>query len=95
MNREPYSNLNIKYGINIENKNEIRIKDCYENILIFTDGSKNQNGHTGYGKPFTFSEEKINEVAEQLPSHNSIFQSEAIAISKACEIINNKNLSNL
>ena len=36
-----------KYDINIENRNEIRIKDCYENIPIFTDA--------GFG--ITFSEE--------------------------------------
>ena len=35
-----YSILNKQYDINIENRNEIRIKDGYENILIFTDGSK-------------------------------------------------------
>ena len=32
--------LNKKYNIKIENRNELTIKDCKENILIFTDGSK-------------------------------------------------------
>ena len=36
----PVSLLNKKYNIKIENRNEVTIKDCQENILIFTDGSK-------------------------------------------------------
>ena len=47
--------------------NEVKIKDCQENILIFTDGSKDQNGHTGYG--ITFSEEEVNEISEPLPPY--------------------------
>ena len=47
--------LNKKYNIKIENRNELTIKDCKENILIFTDGSKNITGQTGYG--IKFSEE--------------------------------------
>ena len=37
----------------------------------------------------------MNEIAKPLPSYSSVFQAEAIAIRKVCEIINNKNLSNL
>ena len=54
------------------------IKACCENILIFTDGSKNQYGHTGY--VITFSEEKLNEIAEPLPTYSSIFRAKVIAI---------------
>ena len=70
--------LNKNYGIKIENKNEFKVKDCDEHILISTDGSKDQNEHTGFG--ITFSEGEINEIAEPLPSYSSIFQAEAIAI---------------
>ena len=38
----------------IKNRNEVTIKDCKENILIFKNGSKNEIGQTGYG--ITFSE---------------------------------------
>ena len=85
--------LNKNYDIKIENKNEFKVKDCDENILISTDGSKDQNEHTGFG--IIFSEGEINEIAEPLPSYSSTLQAEAIAIWKACEIINNKNLSHL
>ena len=50
----PTSLLNKKYNITIENRNEIKIKNHQEYILIFTDGSKQQDGKTGYG--ITFSE---------------------------------------
>ena len=43
--------------MNIENGNEIIIKYCNEIVLILTDGSNDQNGHTGFG--ITFSEEEI------------------------------------
>ena len=85
--------LNKKYNIKIENRNEVTIKDCKENILIFTDGSKNEIGQTGYG--ITFSEEEVNEISEPLPSYSSIFQAEAIAIWQASKILNHINLSNL
>ena len=61
--------------------------------MIFTDGSKDQKGHTGFG--ITFSEEELNEIAELFPTFSSIFQVETIAIWQASEIIKNKNLSNL
>ena len=89
----PFSILNKTYKINIENRDSIQVKECESNLLIFTDGSKNEKGNTGIG--ITFSEEEINEVAEPLPTHTSIYQAEAIAIWKASEIIRNKNLSNL
>ena len=89
----PVSLLSKKYNIKIENRNEVAIKDCQENILIFTDGSKNLSGQTGYG--ITFSEEEINEISEPLLPESSIFQAEAIAIWQASKIINQKNLSNL
>ena len=57
------------------------LKDCQENILIFTDGSKNEIGQTGYG--ITFSEEEVNAISEPLPSYSSIFQAEAIAVWQA------------
>ena len=82
--------LNKKYNIKIENRNEVTIKDCKENILIFTDGSKNEIGQTGYG--ITFSEEEVNEISELLPSYSSIFQAEAIAIWQASKILNHINL---
>ena len=63
------------------------------NILIITDGSKNEIGQKGYG--ITFSEEEVNEISEHLPSHSSIFQAEAIAIWQASKITNHINLSNL
>ena len=85
--------LNKKYNIKIENRNEVTIKDCKENILIFTDGSKNEIGQTGYG--ITFNEEEVNEISEPLPSYSSIFQAEAIAIWQASKILNHINLSNL
>ena len=89
----PVSILNKKYDIKIKNRNEVIIKDCQENILIFTDGSKTITGQTGYG--ITFSEEEINEISEPLPPHSSIFQAETIAIWQASKIINHINLSNL
>ena len=89
----PTSLLNKKYNITIENRNEIKIKNHQEYILIFTDGSKQQDGKTGYG--ITFSEEEVNEISEPLPIYSSIFQAEAIAIWQASTIINNLNLANL
>ena len=78
--------LNKNYNYDqIENRNEFNIKDCSENILVFTDGSKDQNGHTDFG--ITFSEEELEEISEPLPTYSSIYQAEAIAIWKACEII--------
>ena len=34
----PVSILNKKYNIKIEARNKVTIKNCQENILIFTDG---------------------------------------------------------
>ena len=53
----PVSLLNKKYNIKIENRNEVTINDCQENIVIFTDVSKNEIWQTGYG--ITFSEEEV------------------------------------
>ena len=85
--------MNKQYTINIESREDVEIKDCQNNILIFTDGSKSEKGNTGIG--ITFSQEELNEIDEPLPTHTSIFQAEAIAIWKASEIIRNKNLNNL
>ena len=61
------------FKLTIENRDDVTIKYCLENILIFTDGSKDQNGHT-------FSGEELNEIAEPLPTYSSIFLAEEIAI---------------
>ena len=42
-------NKNYDYDIKIENRIDFRIKGCWKNILIFTDGPTDQNGHTGFG----------------------------------------------
>ena len=69
-------------------REEVTIKDCTTNLLIFTDGSKDDKGHTGYG--IYFSDDTLPEISEPLHNFNDIFQAEAIAIKTAAEIINKK-----
>ena len=89
----PTSITDKKYTTNINKREDITIKDCTTNLLIFTDGSKDDKGHTGYG--ICFSDETLPEISEPLHSFNDIFQAEAIAIKTAVETIHMKNLHNL
>ena len=82
-----------KYTTIISDRKDISIKDCTNNLLIFTDGSKDDKGHTGYG--IFFSDETLPEISEPLHNYNDIFEAEAIAIKTAAGIIHNKNLHNL
>ena len=86
----PFSVLDKKYKTNISLRDEIKIKDCTTNLLIFTDGSKDDKGHTGFG--IFFSDETIPVISEPLHSFNDIFQAEAIAIKTAAKINHKKNL---
>ena len=49
----PTSILDKKYKTCSEKRENIQTKDCTTNLLIFTDGSKDDNGHTGYGIYFS------------------------------------------
>ena len=89
----PTSIIDKKYTTIINKREDILIKDCTNNLLIFTDGSKDDKVHTGYG--IFFSDETLPEISEPLHNYNDIFQAEAIAIKTAAGIIHNKNLRNL
>ena len=89
----PTSIIDKKYTTFINERNDINIKDSTYNLLIFTDGSKDDKGHTGFG--IFFSEETLPEISEPLHNFNDIFQAEAIAIKTAAELIHRKNPLNL
>jgi ribonuclease HI len=89
----PTTALDKNYCIKISDKKDIHIKDETLHFLIFTDGSRDDQGCTGYG--VTFSEETLEEISEPLRSFNDIFQAEAMAVLKGAETIENLNLSNL
>ena len=89
----PTSIIDKNYTTTINERKDIYIKDCTTNLLIFTDGSKDDKGHTGFG--ICFSDDTLPEISEPLHEFNDIFQAEATAIKTAAELIQRKNLLNL
>ena len=89
----PTTLMDKSYTTKIDHRDDIKIKDCTNNLLIFTDGSKNDKGNTGYG--ITFSDDTLDEISAPLYSYNSIFQAEALALKRAAHTINIKNLHNI
>ena len=89
----PTSIIDKNYTTTINERKDIYIKDCTTNLLIFTDGSKDDKGHTGFG--ICFSDDTLPEISEPLREFNDIFQAEATAIKTAAELIQRKNLLNL
>ena len=58
-----------------------RTLNNYKTIHIFTDGSKDQEGMTGYG--IYFQNSNIEQIARKMENDKSIFQAEACAIKTA------------
>ena len=81
------------YTTTIDQREDIEIKDCTNNLLIFTDGSKNDKVNTGYG--ILFSDDTLEEVSKPMNSYNSIFQAEALALKIVAQTLSQKNLHNI
>ena len=64
-------------GLN-EDKNRLR---------VFTDSSKLENGETGFGVFFETPLSGEHVVGQPLGPHPTVFQAEALAITKACEAV--------
>ena len=64
-------------------------------ITIYTDGSKNEKGHTGIGA-YTNSNGLTNQIniSERLPDHNTVFQAEVTAIRRVAEELNDMEIRN-
>ena len=89
----PINNLDKSYKINISDRENVSINSEITNLLVFTDGSRDKKGNTGYG--ITFSEDAMEEVSKALYRYNDIYQAEAIALQSGAEEIEKLNLTNL
>ena len=79
------SNIHTKnYITNISDRKEIKIESEMDNILVFTDGSKDETGKTGYGIYFAKDNKGIS-ISQPMNHYNTVFQTEVTAISKAAE----------
>ncbi len=87
----PISNINKHFKTQISDRNNIRINNPEENILIYTDGSKSEN-KTGYGVYFANIE--IGNIACPMNSYNTVYQTEATAITAACNELLKNNIEN-
>ena len=58
-----------------------------ENILVYTDGSKDETEKTGYGVHFQNID--IEDIKQPMNSWNTVFQAETVALLKATESVLN------
>ena len=72
------------FTTDIADRSNIRVEDEMKNILVFTDGSKDELEQTGYGIYFAKDKKGIS-ISQPMNCHNSVFQAEVTAISKAAE----------
>jgi hypothetical protein len=55
-----------------------------DKLAVFTDGSKNADSHTGLGVTISLNAEASLDYSAYLGTHTSVFQSETLAITRAC-----------
>ena len=85
----PTNNLTKHYTTNITERTNIEVANEYDNLLVYTDGSKDETGKTGFGIHFdkTTNGDSMTDISEPMNNHNSVFQAEVTAISKAAETL--------
>ena len=78
-------NLNKRYEVDLDFKSGLPTTN--DQISCYTDGSKIDQGNTGYGFGVVQNEEIIAQGNGQLSKANSVFQGEIMGITKACEAL--------
>ena len=76
----PINNLDRLFKLNIQDRDQVKIKDPNKNILIYTDGSKHDKDRTGFG--IHFHDNKFEQIKEPMNGYNDIYQCESVAITK-------------
>ena len=79
------SNIHTKnFTTNIPDRKDIKVENEMNNILVFTDGSKDETGKTDFGIYFVKDHKGIS-ISQPMNCYNTVFQAEVTAISKAAE----------
>ena len=85
LDRTRPSNIHTKnFNTNIPARKDIKVENEMNNILVFTDGSKDETGKTGFGIYFVKDHKGIS-TSQPMNYYNTVFQAEVTAISKAAE----------
>ncbi len=85
--------LTHKFKTIIEERENINIPSENSNIIIYTDGSKDEKNNTGYGYYIKHTGRCLRE-AKPLKQFNTVFQAEVIAIDMAAKHLIDFNLKN-
>ena len=89
----PTSILDHKFETKIETRENIIIPPSEENILVYTDGSKDNKENTGYGY-YIENNNKNHYASESLNNYNTVYQAETIAIHEAASYLIRNNTMN-
>ena len=90
---KPTTNINQGYSITINSRAEFKISETSTDIQVFTDGSKDEHGNTGYGAHFTDQDLGVS-ILGPLHTFNSVYQAEVAAILVATNYLSSLNVSN-
>ena len=91
----PVLNIDKTYKIKISSRKDFKVSTNSNKIKIYTDGSKNEKNHTGYGLYINDSlNDNYYEEKGPLHNHNSVYQAEAHAITQSAKLMINKEITN-
>ena len=84
----PLEIIEKRYSISIKDEKSIVIPIQDPNMVIaYCDGSKHSNDNTGYGLCIFLTEDNVTEEFDSLQPFNSVYQSEAFAITRVVTIL--------
>ena len=90
---KPILNINQGYSITINTRADFKLSETSTDIQVFTDGSKDEHGNTGYGAHFTDHDLGVS-LLGPIHTYNSVYQAEVAAIYVAAQNLSNLNTRN-